>query len=372
MFKSFFARMAASRGDQKIRQEVDDLKKIVDDRESAIRERETTVLQRERKIRDLERDLSEATDKLHNVKVSRPGLATSADNVAPINASNISPLASPLDAVTPTDALSEWKGYAAKISNLRGAQAPLVEPYVLEQPMNGVMSRFLIATREGQDWYDKFSYNETSNMEYLGIIGPGSVVLDCGANHGVNSLSYSAAVGPTGKVIGFDPFPSNIEICRINAKLNGRSNMEFVPVGLSDSQTDVVVSINEQCVELGDKTADDTITITLDLLDNYARYNPTLIKIDIEGAEINALAGATRLLGSRPSLYIEIHDTFLPRFGHKPMDMFNHVKFDDYDFFLNYPGLPPLAPYDGSFGIVLGCAIFCVPKGKGLGPKRFF
>jgi hypothetical protein len=45
---------------------------------------------------------------------------------------------------------------------------------------------------------------------------------------------------------------------------------------------------------------------------------PTVIKLDIEGAEILALRGAKQLLTGpdRPrALFIEVHDTYLPGFG---------------------------------------------------------
>jgi hypothetical protein len=58
---------------------------------------------------------------------------------------------------------------------------------------------------------------------------------------------------------------------------------------------------------------------SLDSLLNEGRLPPpTVIKLDIEGAEILALRGARQLLtepGKPRALFIEIHDTFLPGFG---------------------------------------------------------
>ena len=48
-------------------------------------------------------------------------------------------------------------------------------------------------------------------------------------------------------------------------------------------------------------------TITLDLLlDQFGP--PTLIKIDVEGAEVQVLRGAGRVLAHKPTIYIEISD----------------------------------------------------------------
>jgi hypothetical protein len=122
--------------------------------------------------------------------------------------------------------------------------------------------------------------------------------------------------------------------------------------------------MGEQCVVLDNKNAADLTIIKLAPLDDFAHLKPAYVKIDIEGAEVDALAGATLLLKQTPALYIEVHPGFLPRFNRKPMDIFDYVSLDDYLCFVNYPGLAPLTPYHKQFELVDHCALFCTPRWK--------
>jgi FkbM family methyltransferase len=63
---------------------------------------------------------------------------------------------------------------------------------------------------------------------------PGDIVIDIGANIGTTTLCLARAVGPTGRVIAFEPFPSNFEMLRSNIEANGLQQVEAWPVALSD------------------------------------------------------------------------------------------------------------------------------------------
>ncbi len=54
------------------------------------------------------------------------------------------------------------------------------------------------------------------------------------------------------------------------------------------------------------------------------------------------------------------------------MDIFKHVTFDEYNFFINRAGGYLLEPYAGEFELVGDCQVFCIPKGKELGTKVYF
>ncbi|KLU27801.1 hypothetical protein EOS_02480 [Caballeronia mineralivorans PML1(12)] len=349
-----------------------DLVSVIKDREATVVQREETVRERERRIKELEDEISSVREEAKTLRLKQSGVVKSAGDATPLAGGSSQSSMQPHSAISPAEALSRWRQHASNIHGLLGSQRPLDEPYVLEKKVDGVNTRLLIATIEGRDWYDKFLYTESAYLEQLGMIRSSDIVFDCGSNQGINSLVYSAIVGETGKVISFDPFSNNIEIGRINADLNGRSNIEFIQKGLSDSAGETSVSLAEQCVQIGNTGAHDVTTISLDTLDSFAKYKPSFVKIDIEGAEVHALEGAKSLIASRPSFYIEIHPGFLPRFGRKPMDVFKHITFDAYDFFIIRPGHDVLEPYAGEFEIVDDCRIFCVPKGKDFGSKRYF
>jgi FkbM family methyltransferase len=257
----------------------------------------------------------------------------------------------------------KWSAETERLSglSLRGAQK-LIDPYIVERSVHGFRYRMIIATEEGRSWYDNLQGIEAHQAQSLGLIWPGDTVLDCGCNQGFNAMIYSSLVGPSGKVVGFDPYPLNVAIGRFNAALNHRSNIEFVEAGISDKHATSVASTSEQCIALNDQIAPDLTTIKLVPLDDYASMKPDYVKIDIEGAEVDALAGASEIIAQMPSFYIEIHPDFLPRFGKRPMDIFDYINLDKYKCFINYPDMAGLSIYEIEFEISRPCAIFLVPR----------
>lgn len=148
------------------------------------------------------------------------------------------------------------------------------------------------------------------------------VLFDVGANVGMVAL-HAAKICRT---IAFEPDPSIRRRLQANAALNPDRTFVLEPVAISDS--DGVVDLYTQ----GDAGNSPSLvqqeagigrvsvpSRSIDSLLEEGRLPcPTVIKFDIEGAEILALRGASKLLTSkqRPrALFIEIHDTFLPGYG---------------------------------------------------------
>ena len=143
----------------------------------------------------------------------------------------------------------------------------------------------------------------------------GSVVFDVGANAGFFSLIASRLVGPSGKCFSFDPDPANIESIREQIRLNNIANWVAVQEAVSDKPGDVPFSRavpGSSTGHLGEaRRSEETIEVKVTTLDEAAvRFGPPdFIKMDIEGAEGEALRGASCLLRSaRPSFLIELHN----------------------------------------------------------------
>jgi FkbM family methyltransferase len=148
------------------------------------------------------------------------------------------------------------------------------------------------------------------------------VLFDIGANVGMVALHAAK----TCRTVAFEPDPSFRRRLQVNNALNPDRAFTVEPIAISDSDGNVDLftdgddgnspSLVHQRGESGSVTVS---ARSLDsLLDEGRLPLPTVIKLDIEGAEILALRGAERLLRSedRPrALFVEVHDTFLPGFG---------------------------------------------------------
>jgi FkbM family methyltransferase len=191
------------------------------------------------------------------------------------------------------------------------------EAYVAKDRRFAAMTfDFLIASQTAQEWYGNQDQLLPERKWCADRIKPGDVILDCGAHHGLMTVIYSKLTGPTGKVIAFEPVPSNAAIARQNATLNQCSNIEVRALGISDGDKKIYVA-GENPSLFGDSMLRQLgipwfgkERLSIRALDDEipASTKIDFIKIDVEGEELKALRGAHRVLQKRPTLAIEIHN----------------------------------------------------------------
>ncbi|MFK7845717.1 MAG: FkbM family methyltransferase [Rhodothermales bacterium] len=133
------------------------------------------------------------------------------------------------------------------------------------------------------------------------IIKPeiGDVCIDAGACRGDVSLKFSDSIGPKGQVYGFEFVPANIEVFQRNLEINPHwaANIEIVQHPLWHvSHEEMSFSDQGPGSSISDRGEGNlkTLTITLDdFVASKGLEKVDFIKMDIEGAELNALAGAS-------------------------------------------------------------------------------
>jgi FkbM family methyltransferase len=120
----------------------------------------------------------------------------------------------------------------------------------------------------------------------------GKTVLDIGANVGFFSLLFSRLVGPSGRVVAFEPFPRNLEFIHRHIALNSASNIEVRPVTIADKHGTTYFSTS-QFHEQGSLSDDGDLEVAVTTLDALEPQEPeiALVKIDVEGAESAVLEG---------------------------------------------------------------------------------
>lgn len=144
----------------------------------------------------------------------------------------------------------------------------------------------------------------------------GDVAMDVGANVGLFSVVMAAAVGERGRIFSFEPVPANVARLRCNLQRNDVRNTQVFPVALGDVDAQMRLhmsidtaypSLHEVQLGLGDGTALSVQVRTLDnVWDEVGNPSVAFIKMDVEGAEINVLLGARRLLTNcRSTLLVE-------------------------------------------------------------------
>ena len=149
---------------------------------------------------------------------------------------------------------------------------------------------------------------------------PGMVVVDAGANIGFHTVVMARAVGPAGRVIAVEPNSENCRLILLNAKANDVDNVELLPVALDTHQGWAYFSThlgsNGGLIPTDDEAMLDGrgLVVPTFTLDSLVDARVDVLKIDLEGAEGRALAGATRILETdRPVVITEFSAEMLQR-----------------------------------------------------------
>ena len=154
----------------------------------------------------------------------------------------------------------------------------------------------------------------------LSQVKPGWCAYDIGANIGYISLLLAKAVGESGQVFAFEALPANLDRLRENIHLNGfDSRMQVVSAAVTDLSGEVQFlvgpsgamgkvagsagrsDIHHEAIEVPGIALDDFVYRGGNLI-------PQVLKMDIEGGEVLALRGMTRLVSeARPLIFLELH-----------------------------------------------------------------
>ena len=141
----------------------------------------------------------------------------------------------------------------------------------------------------------------------------GDRFMDIGANFGTNVIKYGHLVE---SMVCYEPIPDTVEMLRMNVDLSGLRNIEVFPVAVSSKKGQIEVWMNPKAkyrhsaasIIPGRGRDVSWVVQTVSFADELARVKPTVIKMDIEGAEFEVMDSITNadLKGVR-SMAIEVH-----------------------------------------------------------------
>lgn len=158
-------------------------------------------------------------------------------------------------------------------------------------------------------WFGSYEYEK--QRAFQRAIKPGDVVYDIGANVGFYTLLSSVLTGDQGRVYAFEPLPRNLRDLREHIEINGIVNCRVIEAAVAqeDGEACFDPSLNRS---QGRLSASGTILVRTVALDSLLRQTsispPSLMKIDIEGAEVECLRGAARTItSSRPIIFLATH-----------------------------------------------------------------
>ena len=154
----------------------------------------------------------------------------------------------------------------------------------------------------GQHIFVTGTWEDTTTRIVQACVTPGATVVDVGANIGFYTLLMSRLVGERGRVIAFEPMPLGIERLRRNLRLNDASNVDVIEQAASAQPGSASFFLGPRehtsISSLRPIEGAATVAVTCTTLDTVLAEHPRIdfLKMDVEGAEPDVLAGAGRTL----------------------------------------------------------------------------
>lgn len=152
------------------------------------------------------------------------------------------------------------------------------------------------------------------------LVAEGDVVYDVGANLGFFTLLGARLAGPAGHVYAFEPEPVGAATVREHAALNGFGNVTVIEKAAGETagrellQTVEDLSWSHLESRGEHPRADGAVTVEVVAVDALVEAGqilpPQLVKLDVEGSELDAVRGMSATLARhRPAIVCELHET---------------------------------------------------------------
>lgn len=172
-------------------------------------------------------------------------------------------------------------------------------------------------------------------------LSPGDVFYDVGANVGFFAVLAARLVGVNGLVVAVEPVPRTAARARRNSGLNGFTNVRVLERAACDSngtgQLVLARHIGGAALETVAPPIDATSTIAVALttidavLADPGILPPTVVKIDVEGAELAVLKGMTETIARhRPTIICEIDDGDADEYASKRRSCVEYLESSGY------------------------------------------
>lgn len=167
------------------------------------------------------------------------------------------------------------------------------------------------------------NYEPDVRRAFRRLIQRGDIVYDIGAHIGVHTVYAARLVGSQGRVIAFEPAPRNAAFLKHHLRINHVTNVVLLESAASDrSGSDEFIIPRDDAISGEGHLADtpgyagvsgDRATIPTVALDNVVSPwgdlpIPSVVKVDVEGAESRILRGMARTLDvHQPDVIVSIH-----------------------------------------------------------------
>jgi len=225
--------------------------------------------------------------------------------------------------------------------------------------------------------YYKGVYEKETMHMVKAFLKPGDTFIDVGANIGIMTLYASICVGPSGNVWAVEANPATVKLLKDNIALNNFNNIKILEfaLGAQEGKGEIypeTIEGNRGAASMVKRDGQGTLKydiIIKKLDDVIGGVKPTLMKIDVEGWELEVLKGSSNILSASdaPVLIVEC---FLDRENTigSPTEIYKHLKsVNDYVIYKSQLGkgrISGLVEVKSAEELPNEDNIICVPRSK--------
>lgn len=194
----------------------------------------------------------------------------------------------------------------------------------------------------GRGFFEYWGH-DMSDLRFLWRnLKPGMVFLDIGAHHGIYSIVAAKRLGTSGRVVAFEPSSREFRRLRLHLQLNrmGLVHAEPVAIGAATATRKFFQVVGGDSTRGGlrppaipDELTETSVeTVRLDdYISRSALDHVDIVKLDVEGGELEVLQGASNVLTKfRPVFICEVLDAATRAWGYEAREIV--LKFQSYGF----------------------------------------
>jgi FkbM family methyltransferase len=212
----------------------------------------------------------------------------------------------------------------------------------------GYRMRFYPSSMSAGLWRHRHFRSE--DVDFVGgYLQPGETFVDVGANVGQLSLAAAMRVTPSGRVIAIEAHPRTCKYLQGNVRLNDLT-IEIHNVAIGSKRGELFFTdFRSDDMNFASATpprGGSALRVPVQTLDSIIEERPVdLLKVDVEGFEVDLLKGASQTISNCRCLYIEDSDLNLRRAGTSRAELYDRLIVHGFDLFHVRAGqLQPASP----------------------------